>query len=453
MMDTTKPTPASSSGDQPRQDRSHYSADVVIVGAGPAGSAAAYHAARAGYDTLVVDMTDMLVTPRDKTCGDGLTPRAVGALQAMGAGHILDDAPTIRGLKLHGFGGSANAPWPEPNAFPARGSAVARRSLDTQLLRHAVAAGARFVGGVKIIDATTGPHPDHISGLRGRVASGGEATFEARFVLLAEGVRSGVARKMGVQWLRGMVHGVAARSYITTPRGDEPWIHSHLELRDDDGVAQPGYGWVFPLGGQAANLGCGALATTSRPARVNTKKLLVTYANQVRGEWQISGEPQKVASALLPMGGAVTRVAGRNWAAIGDTAALVNPLNGEGIDYGLESAQLVVDLLGDAGRNPEVLTHMWPTVLREHYGDAFSLARRLAMILTVPGLLAAIGPVGMRGPLASSVMGTAARLMGNLVTPQDRDVAARLWRGAGRLSRGVDALWAADSRPLFGTAG
>ena len=75
------------------------------------------------------------------------------------------------------------------------------------------------------------------------------------------------------------------------------------------------------------------------------------------------------------------------------------------------------------------------------------------MILTVPGLLAAIGPVGMRGPLASSVMGTAARLMGNLVTPQDRDVAARLWRGAGRLSRGVDALWAADSRPLFGTAG
>lgn len=425
-----------------------WSADLIVVGAGPAGSAAAMWAARAGLDVLVVDMAQMLPDGRDKTCGDGLTPRAVAALERMGAAAILDGHARIDGLKLHGFGGSITAPWPADGSFPTRGSAIPRTRLDLALLQHAVAEGARFEDGVKVIDATSDT-PQSISQLHARTAEGESVVLRARQFLLAEGVRSAVARKVGVHWLRDMVHGVAARSYVETPFGDEPWIHSHLELRDNEGVAQPGYGWVFPLGDGAANVGCGALSTGSRPARVNTKKLLRQYAAQIQPEWQ-SGEPQAIASALLPMGGAVTRVAGKNWAAIGDTAALVNPLNGEGIDYALESARMVVELLPDAARNRDGLQYMWPAVLRKEYGTAFSLARRLAILLTMPGLLSAVGPVGMRGPLSHMVMGSAARLMGNLVTPEDKDLTARLWLGAGRLSRGVDSLLAVDSRPLFG---
>ncbi|HIW96383.1 MAG TPA: geranylgeranyl reductase family protein [Candidatus Corynebacterium gallistercoris] len=425
------------------------STDVLVIGAGPAGSAAALAAARAGYDTTIVDMAEFLPAGRDKTCGDGLTPRAVHALEAMGAGHLLTGAPHIKGLKLHGFGGSVTAPWPTSGAFPARGSAIARVDFDVAVLRLAIAAGATFVGGFKC-DATAATHPNSITEIHGSFTGGERASVRARWVIVAEGVRSGVAKKLGVTWHRGLVHGVAARSYVTTPHSNEPWIHSHLELRDGEGTAQPGYGWVFPLGGSAANLGCGALVTTARPAKVNTKKLLRQYAEQVRGEWGIEGEPQRVTSALLPMGGAVSRVAGRNWAVIGDAAALVNPLNGEGIDYGLESGRMVVELLADAGRNPEGLRYMWPALLREEYGSAFSLARRLAMVLTMPGLMSALGPVGMRGPLAQPVMGAAARLMGNLVTSEDKDLAGRLWLAAGRLSRGVDRLVAADARPLFG---
>lgn len=427
-----------------------FSSEILIIGAGPAGSAAAWYAAQEGYHVGVVDMANHLTSPRDKTCGDGLTPRAVAALQHMEAEAILDGRPYIKGLKLHGFGGSVAEPWPTIGRFPTRGSAVARTELDAALLRHAVTAGAEFHGGIKIIDATL-HRGDRVSAVTGvDTTTGEEITFRFTYLLLAEGVRSGIARKLGVQWLRGMVHGVAARSYIRTPHGDEPWIHSHLELRDENRVAQPGYGWVFPLGGNRANLGCGALATSQRPSGVNTKKLLRQYADQLRQEWDIDGEPQRVTSALLPMGGAVTRVAGENWAAIGDTAALVNPLNGEGIDYALESARLVVSLLPDAQRNRDGLRHLWPAALRQEYGEAFSLARRLAMGLTMPGLMSALGPVGMKGPQAQALMGVATRLMGNLVTPQDRDLTSRLWRAAGAVSVAADKLLAADARPLFG---
>jgi flavin-dependent dehydrogenase len=136
-------------------------------------------------------------------------------------------------------------------------------------------------------------------------------------------------------------------------------------------------------------------------------------------------------SALLPMGGAVSGVAGANWALIGDAAACVNPLNGEGIDYGLETGRLAVDLLD--GRD---LTLAWPAVLQQHYGKGFSVARRLALLLTIPRLLSTLGPAGMR---SDWLMTLALRWMGNLVTDEDRDRAARVWRWAGRRSIARDA--------------
>lgn len=444
------------------------SCELLVVGAGPAGSATAAAAALAGIDVTVVDMQEF---PRDKTCGDGLTPRAVHALTRLWGGDpalpspripgpagrsgILAGRPEITGLALHGFGGSVHSPWPENVAFPPRGSAVPRTELDTRLVEIAASCGARVVTGWKAVDVThagasTAGIVDSVTFRSGRDTR----TVTCRTLVLAEGVRSGIARKLGVRWLRGLVHGIAARSYCPTPRGNDPWIHSHLELRDADGTAQPGYGWVFPLGdgaggGRGVNLGCGALSTSRRPAKVNVRKLLDQYADQVREEWDL-GTPQDVASALLPMGGAVTRVAGVNWAAVGDTAALVNPLNGEGIDYALESAQDLVELLPHATGSPDGLRYLWPEHLRETYGDAFSLARRLATLLTMPGLLSAVGPLGFRGPLAPRMMGAATRLMGNLVTPADRDLTARGWLTAGKLSAGHDKFWHAESRPLFG---
>ncbi|MCK7637469.1 geranylgeranyl reductase family protein [Corynebacterium sp. P7202] len=411
------------------------STDVLVVGGGPAGAAAALHAARRGLSVLLVDAARF---PRDKTCGDGLTPRAMHQLQLLGFGPEIAAGYRSRGLKLHGFGGDVTAPWPK-SAFGSEGSAMRRTRLDALLFET-----ARATDGVTVREGS--PAVD-VSLRHGRVESvtvstpDGDRTVRCGTVIVADGVRSPFGKLLGRVWHRTEVYGIAARAYCATPFSGEEWIHSHLELRDREGRAQPGYGWIFPLGDGHVNIGCGALSTTARPAKVNTKKLLSHYAGLRRAEWSLGPETD-VASALLPMGGAVSGVAGPNWMLIGDAAACVNPLNGEGIDYGLETARLAAELI-DPRRD---LTVVWPRVLRENYGEAFLLARTAARLLTHPRLLPAVGPFGFRGPQAAPLMRTTARLMGNLVTDGDRDVVARAWRTAAgglyRLRGSGAVLWA-----------
>ncbi|OZD09625.1 FAD-linked oxidoreductase [Rhodococcus sp. 06-221-2] len=404
------------------------STDVLVVGAGPAGSSAAAWAARSGRDVVLADAA---VFPRDKTCGDGLTPRAVAELDRLGLGEWVRGTARNRGLRLSGFGQELELEWPS-RSFPAVGSAVPRTELDDRIRRVAVEAGAVMAEGAKAVSVTRDGNA-----VRSVTLQTGEGTHEVacRTLIVADGVRSTLGKQLGRQWHRDTAFGVAARAYITSARSDDQWISSHLELRDGAGTLQPGYGWVFPLNDGNINIGVGTLATATRPAPGALRPLLDLYTQQRRSEWELTGELRSVASALLPMGGAVSGVAGVNWAIIGDAAACVNPLNGEGIDYGLEGGRMVVDLLDHAD-----LTDAWPTVLREHYGQAFSIARRLAGLLTVPRFLPAAGPVGMR---SRALMKVAVRCMGNLVTEADSDLVARTWRTAGTTSLKI------DSRPPF----
>ncbi|MDI9931698.1 geranylgeranyl reductase family protein [Rhodococcus sp. IEGM 1354] len=404
------------------------STDVLVVGAGPAGSSAAAWAARSGRDVVLADAA---VFPRDKTCGDGLTPRAVAELDRLGLGEWVRGTARNRGLRLSGFGQELELEWPS-KSFPAVGSAVPRTELDDRIRRVAVEAGAVMAEGAKAVSVTRDGNA-----VRSVTLQTGEGSHDiaCRTLIVADGVRSTLGKQLGRQWHRDTAFGVAARAYITSARSDDEWISSHLELRDGAGTLQPGYGWVFPLNDGNINIGVGTLATATRPAPGALRPLLDLYTQQRRSEWELTGELRSVASALLPMGGAVSGVAGVNWAIIGDAAACVNPLNGEGIDYGLEGGRMVVDLLDHAD-----LTDAWPTVLREHYGQAFSIARRLAGLLTVPRFLPAAGPVGMR---SRALMKVAVRCMGNLVTEADSDLVARTWRTAGTTSLKI------DSRPPF----
>ncbi|OZD51863.1 FAD-linked oxidoreductase [Rhodococcus sp. 06-1474-1B] len=404
------------------------STDVLVVGAGPAGSSAAAWAARSGRDVVLADAA---VFPRDKTCGDGLTPRAVAELDRLGLGEWVRGTARNRGLRLSGFGQELELEWPS-RSFPAVGSAVPRTELDDRIRRVAVEAGAVMAEGAKAVSVTRDGNAVRTVTLQ---TGEGSHDIACRTLIVADGVRSTLGKQLGRQWHRDTAFGVAARAYITSARSDDEWISSHLELRDGAGTLQPGYGWVFPLNDGNINIGVGTLATATRPAPGALRPLLDLYTQQRRSEWELTGELRSVGSALLPMGGAVSGVAGVNWAIIGDAAACVNPLNGEGIDYGLEGGRMVVDLLDHAD-----LTDAWPTLLREHYGQAFSIARRLAGLLTVPRFLPAAGPVGMR---SRALMKVAVRCMGNLVTEADSDLVARTWRTAGTTSLKI------DSRPPF----
>ena len=407
--------------------------DVLVVGAGPAGSAAAAWAARNGADVMLVDAA---VFPRDKTCGDGLTPRAIGELSRLGLEDWLRAHTVNQGLRAHGFGQTLLLPWPG-GTLPDWGSAVARTELDDHLRTTAIKSGAVAVDGHRAVDVRM--DGDRVSAVVFRVSTG--STTELREIackrlVVADGVRSPLGKVLGREWHRETVYGVAGRSYVASAMSDDPWISSHLELRGEDDRVLSGYGWIFPLGTGEVNLGVGTLATSKRPADLAIKPLMAHYAAQRREEFQLSGDLRMPTSALLPMGGAVSHVAGRNWALIGDAAACVNPLNGEGIDYGLETGRLVAEMLDER----DDLSEAWPALLREHYGESFSIARRLAGLVTVPRLLPALGPVGMR---SDWLMTLALRWMGNLVTDEDRDRAARVWRWAGQRSL------ARDHRPPF----
>ena len=408
--------------------------DVLIVGAGPAGSAAATWAARAGLDVTLVDAESF---PRDKPCGDGLTPRAIAELDELGLTPWLAGRARNYGLRAAGFGRTLYLPWPG-GSLPNYGGAVPRLELDHAIRQVALNAGVTAIEGHRAVDARIE---------NGRVAAvifdngTGKREITCKRVIVADGVRSQLGRVLGRAWHRSTAYGVAARGYIKSQRSDDPWISSHLELRGQTGELLSGYGWVFPLGDGEVNIGVGTLATEKRSADVNLRGLMEHYADQQREDWQLEGDIRAPRSAMLPMGGAVSGVAGPNWMLIGDAAGCVNPLNGEGIDYGLETGHLAAQLLANTIPN-QLLDYQtqWPPLLRARYGTAFSIARRLAGFLTVPKFLPTLGPVGMRSRVLMTV---ALRVMGNLITEEDKDTTARLWRTAGRASVRL------DERPPF----
>ncbi|GED99718.1 putative oxidoreductase [Gordonia spumicola] len=405
------------------------SADLLVVGAGPAGAAAAAHAARRGLDVVLLDAATF---PRDKTCGDGLTPRAHSAMRHLGMGDFLADRPTIRGLELNGWGRRQRVPWPSSTFGPV-GSAVSRWELDDAIRRFAVDLGAHMVEGAKAVGVQiTGGRIESVTLTRGAE----RAQIAVRNVIVADGVRSGLGKSLGREWHRDTAYGVAARSYVASDRADDEWMGSHLELRGPDDELLPGYGWVFPLGDGLVNVGVGALATSRRPASMALRPVLEHYARMVGDEWSLTAPPQRIASALLPMGGAVSGVAGANWMLIGDAAACVNPLNGEGIDYALETAELAVAMLDDEAD----FTAAWPALLRREYGPVFAAARRAAGLLTMPKTVPVLGRPGIR---SAALMSTVVRVMGNLLTPDDTDLIARAWHSAGRSTARV------ESRPPF----
>ena len=227
--------------------------DVLVVGAGPAGSAAAAWAARHGADVV---LTDAATFPRDKTCGDGLTPRAIEEMTRLGLEDWLRAHPVNHGLRAHGFGQTLLLPWPGGN-LPGWGSAVARTELDDHLRTTAIKSGATAVDGLRAVDVRMEGgrvgsvvferrRPDAAAG--GRSSTTERVEIACRRLVVADGVRSPLGKVLGREWHRDTVYGVAGRSYVRSTMSDDPWISSHLELRGEDGKVLSGYGWIFPLG-------------------------------------------------------------------------------------------------------------------------------------------------------------------------------------------------------------
>jgi geranylgeranyl reductase family protein len=196
------------------------SADVIVVGAGPAGSAVAYYLASAGLDVLVLEKTHF---PREKVCGDGLTPRAVKALTAMGV-PITESDGWLRnkGLRIIGGGGRIELDWPDLSSYPGYGLVRTRLDFDQTLARHAQKAGARLLEGVNV----AGPLLDDRTGRIAGVTTRDGQQFRSRLVVAADGNSSRLSIAMGLHKRDDRPLGVAVRTYYTSPRHDDDYLEA-----------------------------------------------------------------------------------------------------------------------------------------------------------------------------------------------------------------------------------
>jgi menaquinone-9 beta-reductase len=411
-------------------------ADVIVVGGGPAGASAAYHLAEAGVDVLLLEKSAF---PRDKICGDGLTPRAVRQLVAMG---IDLDAPGWQrnlGLRIVGAGHRLELPWPELAAFPPYGLVRTRADLDEILARHAEKAGARLMERT----AVTGPVVDErTGGVTGVTAKpvddrgrrlGGDETYTAPVVVACDGVSARLAIALGLERRDDRPMGVAVRAYYETSRHDDEWMESWLELWDGDpGTSNllPGYGWIFGVGNGTANVGLGILNTSKAFQHVDYKDVLRRWLAHTPDEWGFRDENLvgRIGSAALPMGFNRKPHYTRGMLLCGDSGGMVNPFNGEGIDYALESGHLAAETVVQALARPEGpgrerVLEGYAAALDSAYGGYFTLGRVFAKMIGNPTFMKQATRYGLP---RTTLMKFMLKLMANLTDPHDGDVSDRV---------------------------
>ena len=393
--------------------------DIAVIGAGPAGAAAAITAARRGADAVLFERAGY---GRDKVCGDGLTPRAVGALRDLGIG--MDGSHPIRGLRMIAGRTERVLPWPETSRFPAQGAVWPRRRLDAALVDAAVAAGARIFWNTEALPILDG---GRVTGVR----AGGEE-WRAGLVVAATGAPGKAARMLGAVRVESEPYGLAIRSYVESPRHDEEFLEARLTMSDEDGHSVPGYGWLFPAGDGTINIGVGALSTMRRFKSLNLGKLLDLYHASVRERWGAGGFLEKPRAWRLPM--SAGRRHGPGWVAVGDAAGLINPMNGEGIDYGLESGMLAADLFAS---DPATAAERYDAAVGERFDAFLRTGRRFSFLIGHPRILRS----GLRLSMGSqAVADITLRVMGNLVDSQTPGTAGRVLAVADRALAVADPI-------------
>ncbi len=419
-------------------------ADVIVVGAGPAGSSAAYHLANAGADVLLLEKSAF---PRDKICGDGLTPRATKQLINMG--FDLDEPGWQRnlGLRIVGAGHRLELPWPELASFPPYGMVRTRMDLDEILARHAEKSGARLQERTTVTGPVVDERTGRVVGVRAKPVDdrgrrvGDEVTYSAPVVIAADGVSARIAVSLGLERRENRPMGVAVRAYYETPRHDDPWMESWLELWD--GVPRqsnllPGYGWIFGVGDGTANVGLGILNTSKAFQHVDYKDILRRWLANTPAEWGFRDENMvgRIGSAALPMGFNRKPHYTRGVLLVGDSGGMVNPFNGEGIDYALESGEIAAHTVLQAlarpdGAGRERVLGGYAEALDAAYGGYFTLGRVFAKMIGNPTFMKQATRYGLP---REALMKFMLKLMANLTDPRGGDVSDRIINGLSKVA-------------------
>lgn len=408
-------------------------ADVIVVGAGPGGSAAAYHLASRGVDVLLLEKTRF---PREKVCGDGLTPRAVAQLLKMDV-DTSESAGWIRnrGLRVVADDMAIELDWPALEDFPDYGLTRTRLDFDQILADRAVAAGASLQCGVKVAAP--------IFDLAGRVCGvsatrdGEQVTYRAPLVIAADGVSGRLALALGLKRDEGRPMGVAVRQYYRSPaKHDDDYLESWLALRTaaEPDVLQPGYGWIFGLGDGRVNVGLGVLNSSEGYGKTDYRALLRDWLANTPEEWGLTDEANAdgpVRGAALPMGFNRTPHYSRGLMLVGDSGGMVNPFNGEGIAYAIEAGEVAAKVVAEALKasnvpRREAMLRTYADRMDELWGSYYRMGGIFVHLIGRPAVMKLCTEHGLKRP---ALMRVVLKLLANLTDRPGRDAADRIVNG------------------------
>lgn len=402
-------------------------ADVVVVGAGPSGSAAAYWLAHAGLDVAVLEKATF---PRDKVCGDGLTPRGTRALIDMGI-DVSEQAGWLhnKGLRVIGGGMRLELDWPELTSFPNFGLVRTRADLDALLAARAVNAGARLYQQAAVTEPIVAD--GRVVGVGGRQGPD-KQPFQVRapVVLACDGVSGRLALQRGIARDDTRPMGVAVRRYYQSPRTHDDYLESWLELWDGppgapDAALLPGYGWIFGMGDGTVNVGLGVLNSSAGFQKTDYRALLRSWLDGTPDEWGLreSNAVGPIRGAGLPMGFNRVPHYADGLLLVGDSGGSVNPFNGEGIPYAIESgkfaAEAVIQALArPAGPARERALRGYPDAMAAAWGRYYRLGGVFVKLIGHPAVMRACTRHGLPHP---TLMRFVLKLLANLYDPQAGD--------------------------------
>jgi len=412
---------------------------VLVVGGGPGGAAAGYWLAKAGVAVTVVEKKTY---PRDKTCGDGLTPRAIYQLIAMGYEFDIPQLHRVNGLRAYAGNLKIEIPWPSHTTYPNWGAAIRRADLDMQVAQLAGKHGAVVRDGTEAVAIL---EEGRLVGAELHVKdASGNVEIEKMYpdiVVVADGSLSRFGRQLGTFRRRDYPYGMAVRGYFESPHSLDDMFESHLQILDEEGRALPGYGWIFPLGDETINVGVGVMSSFKDWKGINTSHILKAFTERLPAYWQVSAESQltRPVGGKLPMGLSVGPKVGHNWLAIGDAAGAVNPFNGEGIDYAYETGRMAAGFITEALASGDLTRlHSYEDALEDEYGDYHRVGRAFMIALGNPSIMKALTSMGLRSrPLMEWVL----KVLANLLEPEEYGMAERVFHVIERLVKiGPDPL-------------
>jgi geranylgeranyl reductase family protein len=356
--------------------------DLAIVGGGPAGSAAAWQAARSGARVVVLDKAEF---PRDKPCGDGLTARAVSYLQKMGLGEEVSKFQRVNGVTVYSPS-QWDLSFPRRPGMPDHGHVVRRPELDTLLLKHAASAGADIRQSAEV----SGPVLDGSGRVTGVTLKRGE-TVLADAVIAADGAYSPIKRALNLDSQYNGYSAIAIRAEMPANRPDFDMLEIYLKLAFR-GDQLPGYGWVFPLGGGQVNIGLGYVNSYAKWQQINATQFLGEFLATLPRDWELPSidelkKSKGVRAWRLPMGFTAWPPWRPGVLFTGDSLGAGKPASGAGISKALESGLAAGECALAALQNggPDDFTN-YAQRMEAAWGKEYRRGRYFHKVLGIPAL-------------------------------------------------------------------